>query len=460
MKLWSGRFTAELNDIAEQFNDSLVFDRRMYRQDITGSIAHCTMLGKCGIIEQSEADTIVAVLNNIVDDIESEKLDIVGAEDIHSFVENELVSRVGDVGKKLHTARSRNDQVATDIRLYLRDAIDEQTDLLKNLVSALAYKAKKEKKTAMPAYTHMQKAQPTTLGHYLLAYANMFLRDIDRLKDCRRRVNVLPLGSGACASTTFPIDREYTAKLLGFEGVTQNSLDGVSDRDFAVEYLSCATQAMLHLSRINEEFVYWSGEEFGFLILPDEFSTGSSIMPQKKNPDVNELLRGKCGRVVGDLVSMITVMKGLPLAYNKDMQEDKEPLFDAADTLSISLKVFTAFIAAVQFNREKMNVASAGGYSCATECADYLAAKGLPFRAAHEVTGKIVLYCIQNGKALQSLTVKEYKQFSDLFEDDILEAVLPKNAIARRNITGGCATEEIDRQIKTLKSQLKKIALR
>ncbi|MDE5562951.1 MAG: argininosuccinate lyase [Clostridiales bacterium] len=457
MKLWSGRFTAELNDIAEQFNDSLPFDRLMYRQDIRGSIAHCTMLGKCGIITEDEAKTLAAALKAILADIDNGKLEPVGAEDIHSFVENTLVSRVGDVGKKLHTARSRNDQVATDIRLYLRDGIDEQIGLLKTLVTALADKAEKEKATAMPAYTHMQKAQPTTLGHYLLAYANMFLRDAQRLIDCRKRVNVLPLGSGACASTTFPIDREYTAKFLGFDGVTQNSLDGVSDRDFAVEYLSCATQAMLHLSRINEEFVYWSGEEFGFLILPDEFSTGSSIMPQKKNPDVNELLRGKCGRVVGDLMSMITVMKGLPLAYNKDMQEDKEPLFDAVNTLSLSLKVFTAFMNAVEFNRQNMNAASAGGHSCATECADYLAAKGLPFRAAHEVTGKIVLYCIDNGKTLQSLTVDEYKKFSPLFDDGILKAVLPKNAIARRKAIGGCASEEIDRQLKVLRNELNKI---
>ena len=457
MKLWSGRFTAELNDIAEEFNDSLPFDRTMYRQDIVGSVAHCKMLAKCGIIAQDEANTIVTALDGILSDIESGKLDVVGAEDIHSFVENTLVSRVGDVGKRLHTARSRNDQVATDIRLFLRDCIDEQIGLLKKLISALCDKAEKEKSTAMPAYTHLQKAQPTTLGHYLLAYANMFLRDAERLKDCRRRVNVLPLGSGACASTTFPIDREYTAKLLGFDGVTQNSLDGVSDRDFAVEYLSCATQAMLHLSRVNEEFVYWSGEEFGFLILPDEFSTGSSIMPQKKNPDVNELLRGKCGRVVGDLMSMITVMKGLPLAYNKDMQEDKEPLFDATHTVSLSLKVFTAFINAVDFDRERMSAASAGGHSCATECADYLAAKGVPFRAAHEITGKIVLYCINNGRTLQNLSLDEYKKFSPLFEKDILSAVLPQNAIARRKVIGGCAVEEVERQIKTLRSDLSKI---
>ncbi len=453
MKLWSGRFTAELNEIAELFNDSLAFDRTMYRQDIAGSVAHCKMLGKCGIIDAKERDAICAALDGILADIDGGKLEIVGAEDIHSFVENELVRRAGDVGKKLHTARSRNDQVATDIRLYLRDCIDKTVALLKSLARALTDKADTEKLTAMPAYTHMQKAQPTTLGHYLCAYANMFVRDADRFKDCRKRVNVLPLGSGACASTTFPIDREYTAKLLGFDGVTQNSLDGVSDRDFAIEYLSCAAQTMLHLSRINEEFVYWSGEEFGFIALPDEYSTGSSIMPQKKNPDVNELLRGKSGRVVGDLVTMLTVMKGLPLAYNKDMQEDKEPLFDADATLELSLRVFTAFINKVGFNRAALNAAAAGGYSCATECADYLASRGLPFRSAHEVTGRIVLYCVENGKTLQNMTVEEYKQFSPLFDGGILTAVQPQSAIARRNVIGGCAPSELDRQIATLRAE-------
>ncbi|MCH5166032.1 MAG: argininosuccinate lyase [Clostridiales bacterium] len=447
MKLWSGRFTAELDKLAEEFNDSLPFDRAMYSQDITGSIAHCTMLGKCGIIPQAEADEIVSALRGILADIESGKLEVCGAEDIHSFVENELVKRIGDVGKKLHTARSRNDQVATDTRLFLRDGIDRTVLQLKSLILTLAGKAEQEKSTAMPAYTHMQKAQPTTLGHYLSAYANMFLRDAERFLDCRKRVNVLPLGSGACASTTFPIDRELTAKLLGFDGVTDNSLDGVSDRDFVIEYLSCATQVMLHLSRINEEFVYWSGEEFGFLSLPDEFSTGSSIMPQKKNPDVNELLRGKCGRVFGDLTTMITVMKGLPLAYNKDMQEDKEAIFDADKTLALSLGVMNAFIDKVRFNREAMSAAATGGYSCATECADYLASKGMPFRAAHEVTGKIVLYCVQNGKSLQSMTLSEYKNFSSMFDEGILSAVTAKSAIARRTVIGGCAPQELDRQI-------------
>lgn len=452
MKLWSGRFTAELDKTAEQFNDSLPFDCAMYSQDIAGSVAHCKMLGKCGIIAQSEADTIVDALNRIRDDIDGEKLAVVGAEDIHSFVENELVKRIGDVGKKLHTARSRNDQVATDARLFVRDSIDNISALLKSLVLSLAEKAEQYSDAAMPAYTHMQKAQPTTLGHYLSAYAEMFLRDIERLSDCRKRVNILPLGSGACVATTFPIDREYTAKLLGFDGVTQNSLDGVSDRDFAIEYLSCATQIMLHLSRINEEFVYWSGEEFGFIALPDEFGTGSSIMPQKKNPDVNELLRGKCGRVVGDLVGIVTVMKGLPLAYNKDMQEDKERIFDADKTLALSLAVFAAFIRKVEFNRDRLSGAAAGGYSCATECADYLAAKGVPFRSAHEITGKIVLYCIQHGKTLQNLSVQDYKKFSPLFEPDILSAVLPENAIAKRTVVGGCAKPELLRRIAQIRA--------
>lgn len=457
MKLWSGRFTKQLDSLAEEFNDSLPFDRAMYRQDITGSIAHCTMLGECGIIDKSEAQAIASALKQILADIDGGKLEIVGAEDIHSFVENELVSRIGDVGKKLHTARSRNDQVATDTRLYLRDAVDETIKQLKTLIITLVARAEEHKATAMPAYTHMQKAQPTTLGHYLLAYADMFLRDAERLKDCRKRINVLPLGSGACASTTFPVNRELTAKLLGFDGITQNSLDGVSDRDFVIEYLSCATQIMLHLSRINEEFVYWSGEEFGYLILPDEYSTGSSIMPQKKNPDVNELLRGKCGRVVGDLTAMITVMKGLPLAYNKDMQEDKELIFDTDKTLYISLAVFDAFLNAVKFNVPALERAAAGGFSCATECADYLASKGLPFRSAHEITGKIVLWCLQNGKTLQTMTTKEYKTFSDLFDDDVRSAVLPESAIARRTVHGGCSDNELARQIDVLKTALKNL---
>ncbi len=457
MKLWSGRFTVGTDALAEEFNDSLPFDKAMYKQDIAGSIAHCAMLGKCGIIPASDSDKICAELRKLSSDIDEGKTDITGAEDIHSFVENELVSRIGDVAKKLHTARSRNDQVATDLRLFVRDGIDDIVALLRSLVSVLAQRARKETNTVMPAYTHMQKAQPTTLAHYLCAYCNMFLRDVDRFTDCRKRVNVMPLGSGACVATTFPIDREYTARLLDFDGITQNSLDGVSDRDFVIEYLAAAAQTAVHLSRINEEFVYWSGEEFSFISLPDEFSTGSSIMPQKKNPDVNELLRGKSGRIVGGLVSMLTVMKGLPLAYNKDMQEDKEAVFDVQKTLSLCLRVFTEFMKKAEFDRDSMRTASTGGYSCATECADHLAANGMPFRTAHEITGKIVRYCIENGKTLQQLTVDEFKSFSPLFDDGITTAVQAQSAVARRTVIGGCAPQEVERQLDIIEKALKSL---
>ncbi len=457
MKLWSGRFAAELDETAGLFNDSLPFDRELWKQDIEGSIAHCAMLGACEIIPYSDANTIIKGLNDIKSDIESGLLEPTGAEDIHSFVENELVSRIGDIGKKLHTARSRNDQVATDLRLYVRDSIDEIISRIKALVTTLAKTAERELNTVMPAYTHMQKAQPTTLAHYLCAYANMFLRDAQRLKDCRKRVNVLPLGSGACASTTFPIDRSLVADALGFDGVCENSLDGVSDRDFVIEYLSAAATTAMHLSRINEEFVYWSGEEFGYIKLPDEFSTGSSIMPQKKNPDVNELLRGKTGRIFGDLIAMLTVMKGLPLAYNKDMQEDKEPVFDAHRTLTLSLAVFDAMLEKTVFDRRRMAAASEGGFSCATEVADYLAAKGVPFREAHRVVGKIVRHCIDTGRTLNDLPLDEYREFSKLFRKDIYSAVKAKTAVKRRTVKGGCAPDEVMRQIDFLLGAIESI---
>ncbi len=457
MKLWSGRFTAELDSLAEEFNDSLRFDKEMYREDIQGSIAHAAMLGKCGIIASAESKAIRDALTAILEDIDRGKTVIENAEDIHSFVENELVSRIGDTGKKLHTARSRNDQVATDLRLYVRAHIDALIERLKTLVGLFADKAAAETTTVMPAYTHMQKAQPTTLGHYFCAYAFMFLRDAERLKDCRRRVNVLPLGSGACASTTFPIDRSYTAELLGFDGVTQNSLDGVSDRDFCVEYLSCLALIMTHLSRINEEFVYYSGGEFGFIRLSDEFSTGSSIMPQKKNPDVSELLRGKSGRVFGALTAMLTVLKGLPLAYNKDMQEDKEAVFDATRTAEISLAVFTAMLEKIEFDRDALSAAAEGGFSCATEIADYLAAKGVPFRSAHEITGNIVKTCIARGKTLQNLELFEYKRFSPLFDIDMFDAVSALAAVERRSVVGGCSKSEVERQIAELKKSISNI---
>lgn len=455
MKLWSGRFQADLDNLAERFNDSLPFDGVMYAQDIRGSIAHATMLGECGIIPERDARAIASALEGIRRDIDDGKLALEDAEDIHSFVENELVRRIGDVGKKLHTARSRNDQVATDLRLYLRDGIDKSIVLLRSLVTVLTDKAEEYIDAPMPAYTHMQKAQPTTLGHWFCAYANMFLRDMHRLEDCRTRLNVLPLGSGAAVATTFPINRKRVAELLEFDGVSENSLDGVSDRDFCLEYLSCAAIIMTHLSRINEEFVYYSGEEFGFIKLPDEFSTGSSIMPQKKNPDVNELLRGKSGRVLGDLVGMFTVMKGLPLAYNKDMQEDKERVFDADDTVRISLAVFAKMLAVTEFDRDRMKAAAAGGFSCATECADYLANKGAPFRAAHEIVGKIVLYCVNNKKTLQTMSLDEYKAFSPLFDADVENAVMPETAISRRTVIGGCEKTELMRQISALRKEVK-----
>lgn len=454
MKLWQGRFKADFDTVAEEFNDSLPFDKAMYAQDIEGSIAHCKMLCKCGIIADSDCRAVVDGLKQICKDIESGKLAIEGAEDIHSFVENELTARVGDPGRRLHTARSRNDQVATDFRLYVRDAIDGICELLRELIATFADRAAKEKHTPMPAYTHMQKAQPTTLAHYLMAYAQMFLRDLQRFCDCRRRVNVMPLGNGACVATTYPIDREYTAKLLGFDGVTQNSQDGVSDRDFAVEFLFACSLTAIHLSRINEEFVYWAGEEFGFIALPDEFSTGSSIMPQKKNPDVNELLRGKCGRIIGELMGLLTVMKGLPLAYNKDMQEDKEAVFDAEKTIVLSLRVFTRMLSVVEFNRDAMRIAAPRGFSCATECADYLVKKGVPFRSAHEAVGKLVVYCTENDKTLQDLTLAEFRKFSPQFDADIVNAVDLNNAIQNRTVIGGCAPNEIDRQIKVVNAEL------
>ena len=457
MKLWSGRFTAELDGLAEEFNDSLPFDKAMYRQDIACSVAHCTMLGATGIIPEADAAAIKDGLLAILADIDGGRLAIADAEDIHSFVENALVARIGDVGKRLHTARSRNDQVATDLRLYVRDAIDGAIALIASLVGTLTDLAEKHISDVMPAYTHMQKAQPTTLGHYFAAYANMFLRDAERLKDCRKRVNVMPLGSGAAVATTFPVDRALTAKLLGFDGVTENSLDGVSDRDFALEYLSAAALAMLHLSRINEEFVYWSGGEFGFIKLADEFSTGSSIMPQKKNPDVCELLRGKSGRVFGDLMSLLTVMKGLPLAYNKDMQEDKEPIFDTDKTLRISLAVFTEMLKKTGFDTDAMARAADGGFSCATEVADYLAAKGVPFRTAHEITGKIVRHCIDGGLTLQNMPLADYQKFSDMFADDIYTAVDARTAVERRRVVGGCAPSELSRQIKALRKKTKEL---
>lgn len=453
MKLWSGRFESETDQAADSFNSSLSFDKRLYRYDIAGSKAHCTMLGACGIIPQKDAETVVSALDAVLRDIDSGKTVIADAEDIHSFVENELVARIGAVGKKLHTGRSRNDQVALDIRLYLRDAVKDVVSLLKALIKRLVAISEQNLETVMPAFTHLQKAQPTTLAHHFMAYAEMFRRDIIRFTEAFHRINVMPLGSGACTSTAYPIDRAAVAKLLDFPAVTANSMDAVSDRDFVIDFTSASAVAMMHLSRFSEEIIIWSSDEYKYVELSDRFSTGSSIMPQKKNPDMNELLRGKTGRVYGDLVNILTVMKGLPLAYDKDMQEDKECVFDAYDTLKACLNVFTALLGDMKINKARLRESTDGGFTSATECADYLAKRGVPFRDAHSVVGQLVVYCIKNGKTLQTMTLEEYRQFGD-FDNDIFEVIRPEVAVAQRNIPGGPAVESVKNEIKAMKSYL------
>lgn len=435
MKLWSGRFEQEVDKAADSFNSSLSFDKRLYRCDITGSKAHCTMLGECGIIPAEEAKQIVTALDGILADIDSGKCVIDNAEDIHSFVENELVSRIGAVGKKLHTGRSRNDQVALDIRLYLREAVKNIVSLTKELITTLVGIAEKNLDTIMPAFTHLQKAQPTTLAHHLAAYAEMFCRDIDRFGNAYGRINVMPLGSGACTSTPYPIDRMRVAELLDFPAVTPNSMDAVSDRDFVLDFLYASAVAMMHISRFSEEIIIWSSDEYKYIELSDGFSTGSSIMPQKKNPDMNELMRGKTGRVYGDLMCLLTVIKGIPLAYDKDMQEDKECVFDSYDTLKACLTVLNGLLKEATFNKHRMRESTDGGFTSATECADYLAARGVPFRDAHSIIGQLVVYCIKNGKTLQTLTLDEYKKFGD-FDNDIYDAIRPETAVARRKAIG------------------------
>ncbi len=456
MKMWSGRFRGSLDEAADAFNSSLPFDGRLYKHDILGSIAHATMLGETGIIDKAEADAICAALSDIFYDIKSGALPLEGAEDIHMFVEEKLTERIGDAGKKLHTARSRNDQVALDLRLYLRDSVTELREQLKALCRSLIDIAKANVKTYMPAYTHMQKAQPTTLAHHLSAYVEMFLRDIDRLSDCRKRINVMPLGSCACTGTTFPIRRERVAELLDFPAITANALDGVSDRDFVIEYIAALSVIMMHLSRFNEELIYWATDEFRFVTLDDRFSTGSSIMPQKKNPDVSELIRGKTGRVYGDLMTMLTVMKGLPLAYNKDMQEDKEAAFDAEDTVREALEVFTAMLPTLHFNTDVMRRGASGGYTAATDCADYLVLKGLPFREAHAVIGRLVLYCAENGKTLHGLSADEFRAFSPLFGDDITDVVRIARVVGRRSVPGGPAPRTVSAALRRAEKKLGK----
>ena len=454
--MWAGRFQKQLNSRVNDFNSSIHFDCRMYKQDITGSIAHATMLGNCGIIPQEDATLICKTLNEILADIENGVLEFdMNAEDIHMFVESELTSRIGDVGKRLHTARSRNDQVALDLRLYLRDEINELKALTIHLLEVICNKSEQHASDIMPGYTHLQRAQPVTLGHYLMAYAQMFARDVRRLDDVAKYMNVLPLGSCALAGTTYPIDRFMVAELLGFDSVCQNSMDGVSDRDYAIELLSALSIMMMHLSRFSEEIILWSSSEFGFVDLDDAYSTGSSIMPQKKNPDIAELVRGKTGRVYGDLMSLLTVMKGIPLAYNKDMQEDKEAVFDALDTAKICLELFAAMLDTATFHTVVLRDAVSKGFINATDCADYMVKKGLPFRSAYKVVGQLVAYCIEQKKTLETLTLEEYKAANPIFENDVYAAIDPDVCVAGRACYGGPAPESVKAQVEYMRKFLK-----
>ena len=455
MKLWEGRFNKPLSSDADAFNESLSFDKKLYKADITASIAHATMLGKCRIISEEESAAICEGLKSILADIESGALPVEGAEDIHSFVENELTRRIGDAGKKLHTARSRNDQVATDLRLYTRESIDKVISLLKDLIEALLHHAQNGK-GIMPGFTHLRKAQPLSIAQYFNAYSEMFLRDMERFDCCRKRVNIMPLGSAALAGTSYPIDRELTQKMLGFHEISQNSVDAVSDRDFVAEYLFCASLAMAHLSRLAEDTILYTTDEFGYWEIPDEYSTGSSIMPQKKNPDIPELVRGKAGRVYGHLMSMLTALKGIPLAYNKDLQEDKEALFDAEETLCSCLSIYTALLKGLTLHKGVMFEAAGGGFATATDVADYLAKRGVPFRDAHAITGKLVRYCIERKKTLDRLTMEEFLQASPVFEKDILSVVTTRSSAEARNSVGGSSQEAARKGINSIKKRLRK----
>lgn len=442
-KLWGGRFSKSTDEKVDDFNSSIRFDKRMYRQDIKGSIAHATMLGECGIISKDDAVLIAKTLGEILSDIESGKVEFsVEAEDIHMNVESILISRIGDVGKRLHTGRSRNDQVALDIRMYLTDELNEIKLMLKKLMETLVSMAKEHTETLMPGYTHMQKAQPINFAHHLMAYFEMFSRDYDRVCDCIKRCDYMPLGSGALAGTTYPLDRKRVAELLGFSHITANSLDGVSDRDFVLEAAFDFSTIMMHLSRFSEEIIIWNTNEFSFIELDDAFSTGSSIMPQKKNPDIAELARGKTGRVYGNLMGLLTVMKSLPLAYNKDMQEDKEQLFDSIDTVKQCLPVFTDMIATMKIRKDVMLRQSKHGFTNATDAADYLVKKGVPFRDAHGIIGKMVAYAIEHKKALDDFSMEEFKSFSDKIEDDIYDAISIQTCVNERKVDGGPAKTE------------------
>ena len=454
-KMWAGRTSGATDSIADDFNSSIRFDCRMYRQDITGSMAHAAMLGAQGIIAQREAEQLIDGLQGILEDLDSGALEFdMSCEDIHMFVEQVLTQRLGDVGKKLHTARSRNDQVALDLRMYLREEIDEISALVKELVKAVVAQAEANKEVILPGYTHLQRAQPILFSHHLMAYAMMLLRDLGRLADCRKRMNVSPIGSCALAGTTYSTDRRFEAQKLGFDDIARNSIDGVSDRDFCVELMSALSTLMMHLSRFSEEIILWASWEFKFVELSDAYTTGSSIMPQKKNPDMAELVRGKTGRVYGDLMALLTTLKGLPLAYNKDMQEDKEAVFDAVDTVKMCLKVFTPMLATMTTRPDNMKKAAQGGFINATDLADYLVRKGMPFRSAYKISGQLVAKCIAEGCVLETLPLETYRQYSDLFGEDLYQDIDLLNCVQKRISEGGTSVQSVEAQIAYVKEQL------
>lgn len=458
MKLWAGRFQKETNTLVNDFNASITFDARLYQQDIKGSIAHATMLGEQGIISMEDTKEIIAGLNAILNDIEDGNVEFsLDNEDIHMNIETILTERIGAAGKRLHTGRSRNDQVAVDFRLFVKEEIPVIIGMLIELEQVLIRKAESNLYTVMPGYTHLQRAQPTTFAHYMMAYANMIRRDITRFQDCMERMDECPLGAGALATSTYPVNRARTAELLGFQKPTENSLDSVSDRDYAIEFLSACSLLMMHLSRFSEEVILWCSWEFKFVDLDDAYSTGSSIMPQKKNPDVAELVRGKTGRVYGDLVSLLTTMKGIPLAYNKDMQEDKEPVFDAIDTVEMCVPVFAAMLDTLTVRPKNMSNAAAGGFINATDCADYLTKKGMPFREAYMIVGKLVNMCIQAGETLETLTLRDFQAISELFDADIYEALELKHCVHERKVFGGPSAEDTARQIQYIKDFIQSI---
>ena len=457
MKLWGGRFTKETNQLVDEFNASITFDKRFYRQDIRGSIAHVTMLAKAGILTEEERDQIKGCLEQILEDIEAGSLSIdETAEDIHSFVEATLIDRIGDTGKKLHTGRSRNDQVALDMKLYTRDELEEMHGLLTSLLETILKIMEENLETYMPGFTHLQKAQPVTLAHHFGAYFEMFLRDRQRLEDIHARMNYCPLGSGALAGTTYPLDRDYTAELLGFTGPTMNSMDSVSDRDYLIEFLSAMATIMMHLSRFSEEIIIWNSNEYRFVELDDAYSTGSSIMPQKKNPDIAELVRGKTGRVYGALISLLTTMKGIPLAYDKDMQEDKEMTFDAIDTTKGCIQLFTGMIATMKFRKDVMARSAMKGFTNATDAADYLVKNGVPFRDAHGIIGRIVLYCIDKDISIEDMSLEELQAICPVFKEDIYEAISLKTCVEKRMTIGAPGPEAMKQVIARCHKELSK----